>query len=174
MPASLFDASVWVALLAAAVAAVASILFLRTRNFFHDALALAVTEIGLLLLAAGIVAGAVAGHAATGLWWTWDARLTAALVCWLLYASYLMLRQAIEEPSRRAASAAVVSIFAFFDVPLIAVAVHWWLARHSAPVAAGWMLPPVVLLGAALAWIRLRREQRRRARDAQRRTAQEI
>jgi hypothetical protein len=33
---------------------------------------------------------------------------------------------------------------------------------------------PVALLGAALAWIRLRREQRRRAADAERRTAQEI
>ena len=53
MLASVFDASVWTALAAAAVAAAASILFLRTRDFFYDALALAVTEIGLLLLAVG-------------------------------------------------------------------------------------------------------------------------
>jgi selenophosphate synthase len=43
-----------------------------------------------------------------------------------------MLRRAIEEPTRRAASAAVVSIFALFDMPLIAVAVNWWLARRTA------------------------------------------
>lgn len=174
MLASLFDASVWAALVAALVAAVASVFFLRTRNFFYDALALAVTEIGLAVLATGIVAGSIAGHAAAGLWWTWDARLTAALVCWLLYAPYLMLRHAIEEPSRRAASAAVVSLFAVFDVPLIGVAVHWWLAKHAAPVAVGWMILPVILLAAALTRIRLRREQRRRAQDAQRRTSQEI
>jgi heme exporter protein C len=179
MLASLFDASVWAALVAALLAAVASILFLRTRNFFYDALALAVTEIGLVVLAAGIVAGSIAGHAAAGLWWTWDARLTAALVCWLLYAPYLMLRSAIEEPSRRAASAAVVSLFAVFDVPLIGIAVHWWLAKHAAPAAVEWtivpgMILPLVLLAAALAWIRLRQEQRRRAQDAQRRTSQEI
>jgi heme exporter protein C len=97
------------------------------------------------------------------------------LVCWLLYAPYLMLRHAIEEPSRRAASAAVESIFAFFDVPIIGIAVHWWLARHTAQASgAGWYVAPVALLGAALAWIRLRREQRRRAADAERRTAQEI
>jgi heme exporter protein C len=175
MPAALFDASLWAALVAAAVAAGASAIFLRARDFFYDALALAVTEAGLLLLAAGIVAGAVAGHASAGLWWTWDARLTAALVCWLLYAPYLMLRHAIEEPSRRAASAAVESIFAFFDVPIIGIAVHWWLARHTAQASgAGWYVAPVALLGAALAWIRLRREQRRRAADAERRTAQEI
>ncbi len=176
MLASLFDASVWAALAAAAVAALASILFLRTRDFFYDALALAATEIGLVLLAAGIVAGSIAVRLSTGLWWTWDARFTAALVCWLLYAPYLMLRNAIEEPSRRAASAAVVSIFAIFDVPVIALAVRWWLARRAAApaIAVGWMILPMALLGAALAWIRLRQEQRRRAQDAERRTAQEI
>jgi heme exporter protein C len=176
MLASLFDASVWAALAAAVAAAAASILFLRTRNFFYDSLALAATEIGLVLLAAGILAGAIAGRLSAGLWWTWDARLTAALVCWLLYAPYLMLRNAIEEPSRRAASAAVVSIFAIFDVPAIAVAVYWWLARRAPtpPIAVGWMILPMTLLGTALAWIRLRQEQRRRAQDAERRTAQEI
>ena len=64
MLASLFDASVWAALVAAVVAAVASILFLRTRNFFYDSLALAATEIGLLLLAGGIVAGVAASRLA--------------------------------------------------------------------------------------------------------------
>jgi heme exporter protein C len=179
----LFAATAWAAVIAASTAMVASILFLRTRNFFYDALALAVTEIGLALLAAGIVAGAIAGHMAAGLWWTWDARLTAGLVCWLLYAPYLMLRAAIEEPTRRASAAAVVSIFAFFDAPLAVVAVHWWLTRHAAtpriwtdgtPPARWWNVLPVVLLGAALSGIRLRREQRRRAMDAERRSSQTI
>jgi hypothetical protein len=40
--------------------------------------------------------------------------------------------------------------------------------------AAWWYILPIVLLGAALSWIRLRQEQRRRAQDAKRRTAQEI
>jgi heme exporter protein C len=176
MLASLFDASVWTALAAAAVAAIASILFLRSRNFLYDSLALASTEIGLVLLAAGIIAGVIAGRLAGGLWWSWDAHLTAALVGFLLYAPYLMLRRAIEEPTRRAASAAVVSIFAIFDVPIIALAVNWWLARRMAPApkSAGWMILPLGLLGAALTWMRYRQEQQRRAQDAQRRTTQEI
>jgi len=182
MPAAfLFAATVWAAAIAAVVAVIASILFLRTRNFFYDALALAVTEIGLLLLAAGIVTGAIVGHVAGALWWTWDPRLTSALVCWLLYAPYLMLRAAIEEPSQRAASAAVVSLFAFFDVPLAVAAVHWWLTRHAAPAqpagvaqSAWWSILPVVMLGAVLSWVRLRREQRRRAADAERRSAQTV
>jgi heme exporter protein C len=173
---ALFDSSVWTGLLAAAVAALASILFLRTRDFFFDSLALAATETGLVLLAAGIVAGAIAGHAAGGFWWMWNPHLTAALVAVLLYAPYLMLRRAVEEPTRRAASAAVVSILALFDVPLIALTVNWWLAKRAAtpPVGMDWTIAPIALLGSIAAWLRLRKEQDRRAQDAERRTAQEI
>jgi len=38
------------------------------------------------------------GRIIWGIWWAWDARLTTMLVCWLIYAGYLMLRRAIEEP----------------------------------------------------------------------------
>jgi heme exporter protein C len=176
MLASLFDASVWISLAAALLAAVASIIFLRTRNFLYDALALSATEAGLLLMAGGIVCGAAAGHGRAGLWWTWDARVTTALVGFLLYAPYLMLRRAIEEPTRRASSAAVVSIFAICNLPAIAAAVNWWLSRRttSGPIAVSWMILPLAVLGAALTWMRLGQEQRRRARDAERRIAQEM
>ena len=66
------------------------------------------------------------GRVAWGIWWTWDARLTSALVCWLLYAGYLMLRRAIEEPTQRATFAAVFSIFAFIDVPIVIFSIKWW------------------------------------------------
>jgi heme exporter protein C len=176
MLSSLFDASVWTGLAAAAVAAVASFLFLRTRNFFYDSLALASTEIGLVLLAAGLLAGATASRLAGGFWWTWDSRLTSALIGFLLYAPYLMLRQAVEEPTRRASAAAVVSILAIFNVPLMMVALNWWLAARtkSEPIAAGWMIVPMAVLGAVLAWIRLGHEQQRRAHDAAVRVDQEI
>lgn len=176
MLASLFAASLWIAIAAAALSAVSSILFLRSRNFRYDSLALAATEIAVILLAVGIVAGAVSGRLAGKLWWTWDANLTAALVGFLLYAPYLMLRRAIEEPTRRASSAAAVSIFAIFDVPAIALTVYWWLARRAAPtpIPAGWTMAPVALVALLLAYLRFQREQERRARDASRRSAQEI
>jgi hypothetical protein len=87
-----------------------------------------------------------------------------------------MLRKAIEEPTRRASSAAVVSIFALFDLPAIAIAVNWWLARRAAApaIGVGWTVVPLAALGTALAWLRLRQEQQRRAQDAERRTAQEL
>jgi len=168
------------ALLAAVTALAASVLFLRLRNFLYDALALAVTEAGLLLLAVGIAAGVVATRLASGAWWTWNPRLTAGLVCWLLYAAYLMLRHAVEEPTQRATVAAVVSIFAFFDLPIVFIAIQWWCARHPQPPGGppsgwnglwSWPLPVMVLAGAALTLVRFRREQHRRELDAQRREA---
>ncbi|HEY2015292.1 MAG TPA: cytochrome c biogenesis protein CcsA, partial [Bryobacteraceae bacterium] len=74
------------AIIASVVSLVASVLFLITRNFKYDAVAVAVTEVGLAVLAGNLVTGSIWGRQAWGIWWTWDARLTSALVCWLLYA----------------------------------------------------------------------------------------
>ena len=109
-----------------------SILFLITKNFKFDALAVAVTEVGLAFLAANLVTGSIWGRIIWGIWWAWDARLTSALVCWLLYAGYLMLRHAIEEPTQRATFAAVFSIFAFIDVPIVIFSIKWWRTQHPA------------------------------------------
>ena len=178
---SFFGSGAPVALAAAAVALVASVIFLRTRNFLYDALALASTEAGFVLLAAALAAGVLWSHTAAGVWWAWDTRLTSALVCGLVYAAYLMLRRAIEEPTERAISAAVVSVFAFLDAPLASIAIAWWRAHRTLPPEGG---PPpgwgalasgnaltMLLAGAALTVILLRREERRRAQDARRRAA---
>ena len=103
-------------------------------QFQFDALAVAVTEVGLAFLAANLITGSIWGRVIWGIWWTWDARLTSALVCWLLYAGYLMLRRAIEEPTQRATFAAVFSIFCFIDVPIVIFSIKWWRTQHPQPV----------------------------------------
>ena len=90
------------------------------------------TEVGLAFLAANLVTGSIWGRIIWGIWWTWDARLTSALVCWLLYAGYLMLRRAIEEPTAACRIAAVFNIFAFTDVPIVFFSIKWWRTQHPA------------------------------------------
>lgn len=161
------------AALAAVTSLAASIAFLRTRNFRFDSLAVAATEACLAFLAAGIVNGCILIHAAEGKWWTWDSRLTAALVCWLLYATYLMLRHAVLEPTQRAASSAVWSVFAFLDVPLAVVTIQWW--KPGIHLRADWSwsrfcnLGALVLLGALFTMVRMRQEETRREMDSLRR-----
>src|SRR5438445_7894158 len=122
------------AMLGAFVALIASAMFLVTKNFKYDAVAVSVTEVGLAFLAANLVTGSLWGRIIWGIWWTWDARLTSALVCWLLYASYLMLRRAIDEPTQRAKFSAVLSIFAFSDVIIVWKSIEWWRTQHPGPV----------------------------------------
>ena len=122
------------------------------------------------------------GRIIWGIWWTWDARLTSMLVGWLIYAGYIMLRRAIEEPSERAKMAAVLSIFAFADVPIIFFSIKWWRTQHPQPVVWGggsmdpaylrmmfvnWI--PMLLLAAAMLFVRMRQEQDEREIDALRR-----
>ena len=161
------------AALAAVTSLAASIAFLRTRNFRFDSLAVAATEAGLAFLAAGIVNACFLIHAAAGKWWTWDSRLTAALVCWLLYATYLMLRHAVQEPTQRAASTAVWSVFAFLDVPLAVVTIQWW--KPAGHLQFDWTqlrfcnLAALVLLGTLFTVVRMRQEETRREMDSLRR-----
>jgi heme exporter protein C len=172
------------ALTCALVAFVASILYLITRKLKFDALAVAVTEVGLAFLLANLVTGSLWGRVIWGIWWTWDARLTSALVCWLLYAGYLMLRHAVEEPTQRAAYAAVFSIFSFVDVPIVVFSIKWWRTQHPQPVfwaggsfphdwsvVMGWNLLALMMLGAVITLVRLRQEEIRRQLDSLRRTA---
>jgi len=172
------------AMLLSFVALIGSVMFLITRNFKYDALAVAVTEVGLAFLAGNLITGSIWGRIIWGIWWTWDARLTSALLCWLLYAGYLMLRRAIEEPTQRATFAAVFSIFAFIDVPIVIFSIKWWRTQHPQPVfwaggsfpkdwtaLAGWNWLAMILLAIVFATVRLRQEQWQREIDSLRRMA---
>jgi heme exporter protein C len=175
------------AMLCAFAALVGSVMFLITRNFKYDALAVSVTEVGLAFLAANLVTGSLWGRQIWGIWWTWDARLTSALVCWLLYAGYLMLRKAVEEPTQRAIFAAIFSIFAFIDVPIVIFSIKWWRTQHPAPVFwSGGSFPPdwtrhflwnmlaMALLGIVMVGVRFSQEECQRELDSLRREAHAI
>ena len=172
------------ALTGSGVALIASVLFLITRNFVFDALAVAVTEVGLAFLAANLITGSIWGRVIWGVWWAWDARLTSALICWVLYASYLMLRRSIDDPTQRATFAAVFSIFCFIDVPIVIFSIKWWRTQHPQPVFWGggsfpadwavffWLnVLAMLLLGSALTLLRLRDEETQREIESLRRMA---
>lgn len=84
-------------------ALVASLLYLKTGQLKYDAFAAGVTEVALAFATGNLVSGMIWGRFAWGIWWTWDARLTSMLVCLLMYYGYVMLRQAVTEPTQRGA-----------------------------------------------------------------------
>ena len=172
----------WTAFLCFFAAMIASILYLATKRLGYDSFAAAATEVGLAFGAANLLTGMIWGRVIWGIWWTWDARLTSMLVGWIIYAGYVMLRRAIEEPTERARMSAVVSILAFADVPIIFFSIKWWRTQHPQPVVygGGFMSPeywymlmlnwvPMILLAVVLLLIRMRQEQTGREIDALRR-----
>jgi heme exporter protein C len=174
----------WTAFVGFFAALVSSIIYLVSKRLRYDSVAVSVTEVGLAFGAVNLVTGMIWGRIIWGIWWTWDWRLTSMLVCWLLYAGYLMLRRAVEEPTRRATVSAVFSIFAFLDVPIVFFSIKWWRTQHPQPVVWGggsmdrsmWVMlflnwVPLLLLFVVLAMIRTRQEQVQRRIDAVRRHA---
>ena len=71
-----------------------------------------------------------------GIWWTWDERLTSTLILWLIYVSYLLLRNFSAGPQMRTISA-VLAVFGYIDVPIVYMSTRWWRTQHPAPVFFG-------------------------------------
>jgi heme exporter protein C len=172
------------------IAGMASALYLGTKNMRYDAVAAASTEVGLAFATIVLVTGSIWARIIWGIWWTWDARLTSMLVCWLLYASYLMLRRAVAEPAQRARFSAVLSIFAFTDVIIVWKSIEWWRTQHPGPVlsirtgggridpamesAIYWNLLALMLFAIVLVLVRIRQEETRREIDGMRQAAHAI
>ncbi len=125
----------WTGMLGFLLAAVAGIVYLRTHDHKWDHLGLAGVEIGLVFMLINIVTGMIWARPIWNTWWTWDPRLTTATVMELIYAAYLMLRQGIEEPERRARFGSVYAIVGFLSVPLTFLSIRIFRTIH--PVVIG-------------------------------------
>ena len=161
------------------VALIASVMYLVTKNLKYDSLAVAVTEVSLAFATVNLVTGPIWARIIWGIWWTWDSRLTSALICVLLYGGYLLLRDAIDDPTKRARISSVYNIFAFADVPIVWYSIRWWRTQHPQPMilppdlrsALNWNWLALILLMTIFILLRLRQEEMRREVDGLRRLA---
>lgn len=128
-------ATAWVGMLGFLVAAIAGVVYLRSSDRKWDVVGLAAIEISLVFFFIAIIAGAIWARPTWGTWWTWDPRLTTATIVELVYAAYLLLRQGIEDPDRRARFGAVYSILGFLSVPLTFISIRLFRTIH--PVVIG-------------------------------------
>jgi len=120
----------WVAVLAFLVSCVTSVMYLRRRNPKDDIRASVSAGLGLLFAVLATTTGAVFAKIMWGAYWNWDPRQTSITILLLIYAAYLALRGAIDDPERRASLAAVYAILAFVTVPFLVFVVpriYWSL-----------------------------------------------
>ena len=127
----------WLGMTAFFVAVVAGIAYLIKRTKKWDVLGVAAIEIGLVYMFVNIVSGSIWARPAWNTWWTWDPRLVTATVMELVYLAYLMLRQGIEEPERRARFGAVYAILGFVTVPLAFFSIRIWRTIHPVIIGSG-------------------------------------
>ncbi len=150
--------SAWTAFLAFFVVFIASVAYLITKNRKWDRIAVSTAEIGTLFCTVILTTGPIWAKPVWGIWWTWDARLTSSLILWLLYLSYLLLRDFLDDPDRRATLSAVFGIFAFVDVPIVYFSIRLWRTQHPQPVLMGGEdsgLDPVMFQVLMFSWLTL-------------------
>jgi heme exporter protein C len=109
-------------------AAGGSVAFLFKGSERGDRLAHAAGELGVLFGACTLVTGPLWGRKAWGVWWQWDARLTSALLLFLILNGYLLARRYGGPGGRKLAAA--LALFAAVDVPLVYKSVDIWRTVH--------------------------------------------
>ena len=127
----------WVGMLSFIGAAVAGIAYLIKKDRQWDIVGLAAVEIGIVFLFINVVTGSIWARPIWNTWWTWDPRLTTATVMLLIYLAYLMLRQGIEDPDRRARFGAVYAIIGSLSVPLTYFSARIFRTIHPIVIGSG-------------------------------------
>ncbi len=120
-------ATAWVGMIGFIVAAVVAVIYLKTQDLKWDVVGLAAVEISLVFFFVAIVLGSIWARPAWGTWWTWEPRLTTAAILEMIYLAYLLLRQGIEEPERRARFGAVYTLLGGLSVPLTFLSIRIFL-----------------------------------------------
>ena len=130
-------ASVYGGALAFLVTAISGLGYLLTGRLLWDRAGHSAVEVGLALLTMTLLSGPVWAHYVWGKAWTWDPNLTSTLTMWLAYAAYLMLRQGITDPQRRARFSAVYGLIAFASVIMTFFGVSMTTTSIQPVVASG-------------------------------------
>lgn len=92
--------------------------FLMTKDRKYDLRSQTAAQVTLVFIIATMVSGDLWTRFEWGVWWVWEPRLTTYFILMLLVIGYFILRNAIEDPERRARFCAVFGIVAFIDAPI--------------------------------------------------------
>jgi heme exporter protein C len=124
----------------------ASLMYLLKKDRKWDSLALSATEVGVMFFTIVLVTGPIWAKPAWFVWWTWSPRLTSSLVLWMLYIAYMLVRNYVPDPDRKATMSAVFGIVAFLDAPIVWFSIRWWRDQHpSAMIEKGNLPDPTMV-----------------------------
>ncbi len=160
---------------AMAFAAYYAIRFLASKNQRFDTCSRVALEVSLLFVIMTMITGDLWTRFEWGVWWTWEPRLTTYLILMLIIIACFVLRNAVDEPERRAVYTSVVTIIAFVDVPicmmitrLIPSSLHPVVTREGGMTGDMGLTVGIIVLGMLLLAFVLYRTRFRQVRVAER------
>ena len=97
-----------------------SIRYLSSEDLTFDRKAETATTVGLLFGICGLVTGSLWARFTWGTWWTFaEPRMNLSALGMLIFVAYFILRQAFDDPEKRAKIAAVYNVFGVTTIPFL-------------------------------------------------------
>src|SRR5437016_4525540 len=121
----------WLGMLGWALMSAAALGTLVWRHPLADVALKTAAPIGAAFTLICLVTGALWGRPMWGTYWVWDARLTSVLVLFLMYLGLIALWRTVDDPSRAARAAAVLTLVGAINLPIIKFSVNWWNTLHQ-------------------------------------------
>jgi heme exporter protein C len=121
----------WLGMAAWSVMTLSALGTLVWRHPLADVSAKAAAPIGAAFTLMCLITGSLWGRPMWGTYWVWDARLTSVLVLFLMYLGVIALWRTVEDPSRAARAAAVLTLVGAINLPIIKFSVDWWNTLHQ-------------------------------------------
>ncbi len=121
----------WLSMFVWGVMSLAALGTLVWRHPLADVAAKAAAPIGAAFTFLALVTGSLWGRPMWGTYWEWDARLTSVLILFLMYLGLIALWRAVEDPSRAARAAAILTLVGAINLPIIKFSVDWWNTLHQ-------------------------------------------
>lgn len=121
----------------------------------RDALARAGAESAIVFGAIVLVTGPLWAAKAWGYFWTWDPRLTTAMLSWMIYVAYVVLRAFSGDGPGERRFAAALGVLGAANLPIIHFSVQKWGGQHPTVVTGkgGGLQHPDMKLAFALGMI---------------------
>ena len=123
--------SAWLAMLGWTLMSIAALGTLVWRHPLADVAGKVAAPIGAAFTFICLVTGMLWGRPMWGTYWVWDARLTSVLVLFVMYLGVIALWRTVEDPSRAARAAAVLTLVGAINLPIIKFSVDWWNTLHQ-------------------------------------------
>ncbi len=121
----------WISMMGYMVMAAAALGTLVWRHPLADVSLKAAAPIGAVFTALALATGSIWGRPMWGTWWVWDGRLTSVFVLFLIYLGIIALTRSIDDHSRAARMAAIVTLVGLINLPVIKFSVEWWNTLHQ-------------------------------------------